>query len=83
MPLTIAERKYRMPYGAQLEVAREEGVAPSYVSAVMNGEVRPKTDPTRQKLQRVQAALAGKLGVSVEEAFPSQSQPAAAYEGAA
>jgi transcriptional regulator with XRE-family HTH domain len=70
MPLSIAERKHRMPYGAQMEVAREEGVAESYVSAVMNGEVRPKTEPTRQKLHRVQEALSRKLGTSLDDAFP-------------
>lgn len=78
MPLTIAERKHRMPYGAQLEVARQEGVAESYVSAVMNGDVRPKTEPTRKKLRRVQVALARKLGVTVDEAFPPDDAPVAA-----
>jgi hypothetical protein len=70
MPLSIAERKHRMPYGAQLEVAKEQAVSESYVSAVMNGDVRPKTDVTRKKLRRVQVALARKLGVTVDEAFP-------------
>lgn len=72
MPLTIAERKHLMPYGAQVQVATEEDVAESYVSAVMNDEVHPKTDATRDKLARVQAALARKLDRSVDDVFPRE-----------
>jgi hypothetical protein len=78
MPLSIAERKHRMPYGAQVAVATELEVAESYVSAVMNGEVRPKTDVTREKLSRVQIALAHKLELPVEEAFPEHEHVTAA-----
>ena len=78
MPLSIAERKHLMPFRAQAEVAASEHVAESYVSAVMNDAVRPKTDLTRKKLRRVQVALARKLGVTVDEAFPPASQAAAA-----
>ena len=70
MPLTVAERKHLMPHGAQKEVAEAEGVAVSYVSAVMAGEVFPKTEPSRQKLRRVQRALARKLGRTIADAFP-------------
>lgn len=70
MPLTIAERKHQMPRGAQLEVSAKERVDPGYVSRVMNGELRPKTPVGRKKLRRVQVALARKLGVTVDEAFP-------------
>lgn len=80
MPLSVAERKHRMPYGAQKEVSVEQGVSEGYVSLAMNGDVRPKTAPTRKKLRRVQVALARKLGVTVDEAFPpdiAPSQPAA------
>lgn len=73
MPLSIADRKHLMPYGAQLEVAREQGVAESYVSAVMNGSVQPKTEATRKKLRRVQVALARKLGRRVEDVFAANS----------
>lgn len=66
-----------MPFGARLQVATEEGVAQSYVSAVMNDEVWPKTDATREKLARVQAALARKLELPVEEVFPPARSEAA------
>lgn len=77
MPLTIAERKHRMPFGAQREVATEEGVDEAYVSKAMNDEVHPKTPEARQKLRRVQVALARKLKVRVEDVFPSQPASAA------
>ena len=67
-----------MPQGAQRQVATELEVAESYVSAVMNGEVRPKTDPTREKLSRVQIALAQKLDLPVDDVFPEHAQTAAA-----
>jgi hypothetical protein len=67
-----------MPYGAQVAVATELEVAESYVSAVMNDEVKPKTDATREKLARVQAALARKLELPVEEVFPPAFDSAAA-----
>jgi transcriptional regulator with XRE-family HTH domain len=78
MPLTIAERKHQMPFGAQLEVAKAEGVSPSYVSAVMRDEVLAKTVPTQKKLRRVQVAIARKIGVTVDEAFPPQTKEEAA-----
>lgn len=77
MPLTIAERKHLMPFGAQREVAAEQSVDAGYVSRVMNDEVHPKTPLARKKLRRVQVALARKLGVTVDEAFPPQKQEAA------
>lgn len=77
MPLTTAERKHLMPYGAQKEVATEQGATEAYVSLAMNGEVRPKTEAGRQKLRRIQEALAAKLGVPVAEAFPETIQEAA------
>jgi hypothetical protein len=70
MPLTIAERKHRMPRGAGLEIAAKERVDPGYVSKALNGELHPKTPPAKKKLRRVQVALARKLGVTVDEAFP-------------
>lgn len=78
MPLTIAERKYLMPFGAQIEVARAESVSESYVSAVMSDSVEPKTPPTRKKLRRVQVALARKLGRPVEDVFPAKHEAATA-----
>jgi predicted transcriptional regulator len=69
MPLSIADRKHLMPFRAQSDVAAAEQVAESYVSAVMNGTVHPKTEATRKKLRRVQVALARKLGRRVDDVF--------------
>lgn len=75
MPLTVAERKHRLPHGALTELAAQErDFAISYLSAVMAGEVHPKTERTRLKLRRARRALARKLGVSVAEAFPESVQ---------
>lgn len=74
MPLTIAERKHRLPFGAQREVSREQSVDPGYVSKVMDGAIRPKTEPAKKKLRRVQVAIARKLGVTVDEAFPQEEK---------
>jgi transcriptional regulator with XRE-family HTH domain len=82
MPLTIAERKYLMPFGAQIEVARAESVSESYVSAVMSDAVEPKTPPTRKKLRRVQVALARKLGRPVDDVFPAHAKHEAATAAA-
>jgi hypothetical protein len=70
MPITIAERKHRMPHGAQKAVARDLGVDEAFVSKAMNDDIRPKTDATREKLAQVQAALAEKLGLPVADVFP-------------
>jgi hypothetical protein len=78
MPLTSAERKHRMPFGAQRAVSTEQRVDPGYVSRVMNDEVHPKTPPAQRKLRRVQVAISRKLGVTVDEAFPPAEQSAAA-----
>lgn len=79
MPLTTADRKHLMPYGAQKEVATEQGVTEAYVSLVMAGEVRPKTEMTRKKLRRVQVAIARKLGRTVDEVFPQTTQETAPH----
>lgn len=73
MPLTRAERKDRMPFGAQRRVAAAEKVSESYVSEVMNGVVFARTPRGTKTLQRVQRALAKELGVDVAEAFPVES----------
>jgi len=76
MPLTTADRKFLMPYGAQRDVAFDQGVKESYVSLVMSGEMRPKTLAARKKLRRVQVAIARKLGRPVDEVFPPDIAPA-------
>lgn len=70
MPLTIAERKHRMPHGAQKKIAQTEGVSEQYVSSVMNETFVPQTEPARRKVQRVRVRIARALGVTVDEAFP-------------
>lgn len=70
MVLSVAERKHRMPYGGQQEVADELNFDATYISLVMAGKVRPETQAGKLKLRLAQEALARKLGVSVEDAFP-------------
>lgn len=77
MPLTIAERKHRLPHGASRSVARAIGVDPSFVTKVMAGEVFPKTDRGRVTLRRVQVALARHIGEKVGDVFPEMNQEAA------
>jgi transcriptional regulator with XRE-family HTH domain len=76
MPLSIAERKHLMPYGAQKEVAKELGVLEGYVSEVMNDLVHPKTATGKKKLRTVQVALSRKLRLPVDEVFPTEKEAA-------
>lgn len=71
MPLTRYERKERLPYGAQAEIATElgEGFSEAFVSRVQND----KTDGMDvDKVRRVRVEIAKRLRprVSVAEAFP-------------
>lgn len=75
MPLSVAERKHQMPFGAQRAVSAEQRVDPGYVSKVMNDEIHPKTPSAQKKLRRVQVALARKLGRRVDEVFGGDSAP--------
>jgi hypothetical protein len=74
MPMTVADRVHQMPHGAQRVVARDLGLAESYVSAVITGDARPKTARGRKTVRRVQVAIARKLSVTVDEAFPPDAQ---------
>jgi hypothetical protein len=76
MPLTFEDRKKRIPIGAQRRVADGQGVKESYVSAAMRDEVHPKTANSRAKLRRVQEALALELGLTVDEVFGEDIEPA-------
>jgi hypothetical protein len=79
MSLSVAERKHRMPHGAQRQIAKAEGCGDSYVTAVMNGTVTPKSPAAKRRLRRIQVALSRRLGLPVEEVFPAiQSQQDAA-----
>ena len=53
--------------GAQTEIAKRLGVAKSVVSRVMNDKGSDLSPITRRK---VQVALARRLGLRVDEAFP-------------
>lgn len=80
MPLTTAERKHRLPHGARRAVATALHIDPSYVTKVVAGEAFPKTERGRATLRRVQVALARKLALPVDEAFPPITQHEAAPE---
>ncbi|MBA3891593.1 MAG: hypothetical protein H0X64_13795 [Gemmatimonadaceae bacterium] len=73
MALSTAERKHRMPFGAQKAIAAEEGVAESYVSAAVADELRPKTPAARMRLRRIRVAVARKLKMRVDEVFPADA----------
>lgn len=75
MPLTIAERKHRLPFGAQREIAEDQGVSKSYISLAISEELRPKTPRAQEKLRRVQRAIAARLGEPIEEVFPTPEAP--------
>lgn len=72
MPLSLAECKHRLPHGAMQRVARAEGVVNSYVTAVMNRTAAPKSPEARERVRRIQLALAAEIGVDVDDAFPAE-----------
>lgn len=71
MPITRYERKERLPYGAQKEIAIAlgEGFSEAYVSRVQN-DITSGMDP--EKVRRVQVAIALRLRprTAVADAFP-------------
>lgn len=81
-PLTPAQRKDRMPHGGRRRVAKRQRprVAESYVSAVMAGEVRPKTKRTKLKLRRTQVECAREMGLTLELAFSEDELALSAIE---
>jgi len=79
MALSRYERKERLPYGAQAEIAKElgEGFSEAFVSRVMND----KTDGMdAEKVRRCRVAIAKRLRprASVAEAFPTDEDLATA-----
>jgi transcriptional regulator with XRE-family HTH domain len=70
MPLTTAERKHRMPFGAQKEIAAALEVTPAYVSRVLSDDIRPRTPTGQKQLRRIRVAIARRLGMPVDEVFP-------------
>ena len=70
MALSVADRKHKLPHGAQREIA--DALADgdkTYVSRAVAGEVHPKTEKAKAKLRSVQEAVAEKLGLPVEDVF--------------
>lgn len=67
MSLSRFERKERLLYGSQKEIAQAEGVAESMVSRVMNDKAL-HDDP--KKVRRIQVRIARKIGLPVSEVFP-------------
>lgn len=80
MPLSIAERKERLPHGSVTKVHRQTKADMGFVSRAMSGEVFPKTKRTKLKLQRVMKALAAEIGVAVEDAFQPEELERAGFE---
>lgn len=67
MSIARYARKERLPVGAQKEIAAKLGVAQSVVSRVMNDKGADLSPITRR---RVQVAIARRLNLKVDEAFP-------------
>lgn len=74
--LTLAERLYLMPYGAQQRVADALKLSKQYVSQIARGVVDPKTPESRATVLKVQRALAAEMGRPVAEVFPETKQEA-------
>jgi len=72
MPLTRYERKERLPYGQQKEIAAELGLSKAFVSRVLND----KTDGmSPEKVRRVRVEIAKRLRprTAVADAFPEEA----------
>jgi predicted XRE-type DNA-binding protein len=68
MALTKSQRKKKLRYGDQTEIARRLGVPDSLVSAVMNNKHQAYS---REKVQLVRQAVAEKIGEPIEEVWGS------------
>lgn len=69
MALSAVGRKALLEHGTQLRVATRLDVSTAYVSAVVNGEMLPKTRLGWRSYRKVQRAVAKALGLDVTEAF--------------
>lgn len=71
MPLSIADRLHRLPFGAQAAVVEKLHVNKSIVSQVARGGYQPKTEDGRAVRRQVQEALAAQFvpPMPVWEAF--------------
>jgi hypothetical protein len=71
--LSVAERKHRLPHGAQKQIAAEEQVSAQYVSAVLADLVKPRTERGTKTVRRIQVAIARKLRMRVDDVFPPEN----------
>lgn len=71
--LTVAERKHRLPFGAQKRIAEELGVSRALVSAVVGDKYHPTRYEGNKTLRRIQVRVARQLGLRVDEAFPVEA----------
>lgn len=69
MPMSVAERKHRMPHGGQKKAARLARVGQWYVSLVMSAQIRPQSKKAKAKLRRTQVAIATAFELPIEEIF--------------
>lgn len=68
--LTVAERKHRLSFGAQKEIAADLGVSRALVSLVVSDQYHPTRYEGKRTRRRIQVRIARKLGLRVDEAFP-------------
>lgn len=69
MPLSKWDRKQRLPFGAQQEIANQlgEGYDKAFVSLVMNDKAQARD---QEKVRIIREAIAARIGLPVEEVFP-------------
>ena len=75
MSIARYARKERLRFGAQKEIARALDVPEAYVSRVMNDKAQHLP---AEKVRAIQVAIARRLGMRVDEAFPRDLQSSAA-----
>jgi hypothetical protein len=74
MALSALGRKHLLQYGKQREIAEALDEADAFVSNVVNGHARPRTERGWKRYRRVQRAVARRLNLTVEEAFSDRER---------
>lgn len=69
MSIARYARKERLRHGDQKEIAAKLGISEPVVSRVMNDKINQLSAET---VRRVRVAIARKLGLKVDEAFPQE-----------
>lgn len=84
MPLSKYERKERLPYGDQSEIAKELNLSEATVSLVMNEKADVLLPETISKVQEAIARRIrrddGGIGLPVTEVFPAPEQSGSASQ---